>query len=617
MSRDRSFAGYVKSRFYDPIYSAVDDFVEQSWESFDLRISNVHNIGGVAMSDMEIKFVSVGDLPGLKIEFDVVVDAEIEVSEGDYHYDDYDICNQWLTVRCAGDLACSLDDFQIVSIAVYQKGQMSKPLSDALVPYIYKEDLESEALNFLQRYYPEALKTPMAVEPLKLAQKMGLQVAVREITEDLSIFGQIYFQDSDAEFYDPGRGELVKTAVEARTIIVDPNVFFLRNLGAVNNTIVHECVHWDKHRKAFELERLYNGSVTKIKCQVVGGIKDDERNATDWMEWQANSLAPRIQMPLGPFKTKAHEFIKTFQKELGTTDLIYVMEPVIDALATFFCVSRLAAKIRMIDAGYEEAVGTFTYIDDRYVKPHRFKKGVLERNQTFCISAIDAAIQSLAHPEIKNGNYLYIDFHFVLDHPKYVTVNLLGETVLTRYARTHMDECCLIFDLSVQTGGKERYFTECFLNRDESSNITFRIEYNHGYQHAAPEKQSELLLGVLRQETEIYRQLTTDYRDCLNKAREWRKVTYEELGERIFMDESAARRIINGQTQGSINTLVLICLALHLPPKISKHIIDCSPHSFNFHNESHVLYEFALTHLYSQPLEHIFAFLEQHGAEPL
>lgn len=136
MSRDRSFAGHVKSRFYDPIYSAVDDFVEQSWESFDLRISNVHNIGGVAMSDMEIEFVSVGDLPNLKIEFDVVVDAEIEVTEGDYHYDDYDICNQWLTVRCAGDLACSLDDFQIVSIAVYQKGQMSKPLSDALVPYI-------------------------------------------------------------------------------------------------------------------------------------------------------------------------------------------------------------------------------------------------------------------------------------------------------------------------------------------------------------------------------------------------------------------------------------------------------------------------------------------------
>lgn len=62
------------------------------------------------------------------------------------------------------------------------------------------------------------------------------------------------------------------------------------------------------------------------------------------------------------------------------------MEPVIDALATFFCVSRTAAKIRMIDAGYEEAIGTFTYIDGRYVKPHMFKKGAL-RNQTLSISA--------------------------------------------------------------------------------------------------------------------------------------------------------------------------------------------------------------------------------------
>lgn len=48
----------------------------------------------------------------------------------------------------------------------------------------------------------------------------------------------------------------------------------------------------------------------------------------------------------------------------------------------------------MIDAGYEEAIGTFTYIDGRYVKPHRFKKGALERNQTFSIGAEDAAIKA-------------------------------------------------------------------------------------------------------------------------------------------------------------------------------------------------------------------------------
>lgn len=214
---------------------------------------------------------------------------------------------------------------------------------------------------------------------------------MREITKDFSVFGQIYFHDCDVEFYDEDRDEMVKNHVDAGTVFVDPKAYFLRNLGAVNNTIVHECVHWDKHRKAFELERLYNSSASKIKCQVVGGIKDNIRDAADWMEWQANALAPRIQMPLTMFKTKAFEFIKQFRAELGTSELIDVMERVIDALALFFCVSRLAAKIRMIDAGYEEAIGTFTYIDGRYVRPHRFKRGALQRNQTFSIGTVDAA----------------------------------------------------------------------------------------------------------------------------------------------------------------------------------------------------------------------------------
>ncbi len=170
------FTAYVKDKLYNDLYPALEDFIKRNWQSLDLRINNVHNIGGVALSDMEIKFVSVGGLPGLKIEFDVILDAEIEVTEGDYHYDDYDICNQWFAVHCAGDLACNLNDFQIIDINIYKKSKMTKPLSDALVPYIYKKDLESEAHDFLRRHYPDALKTPIHIDRLKLAEKMGLKV---------------------------------------------------------------------------------------------------------------------------------------------------------------------------------------------------------------------------------------------------------------------------------------------------------------------------------------------------------------------------------------------------------------------------------------------------------
>ena len=144
---------------------------------------------------------------------------------------------------------------------------------------------------------------------------------------------------------------------------MDPETYFLYNLGKVNNTIVHECVHWDLHRKAFELERLYNKEASRIKCQVAGGVEENSWTATEWMEWQANALAPRIQMQMAMFKTQASKYIKEYRDMLGKDDIIDVIEPVIDELAAFFCVSRLAAKIRMVDAGYEAAIGAFIYVD--------------------------------------------------------------------------------------------------------------------------------------------------------------------------------------------------------------------------------------------------------------
>ena len=191
--------------------------------------------------------------------------------------------------------------------------------------------------------------------------------------------------------------------------------------------------------------------------------------------------------------------------------------------------------------------------------------------------------------------------------------NLFGETVLTDYARTHMDECCLIFDLSVKSGIKERYYSECFLNRDETSSISFEITYKDGYQFATQEKQNELLRQTLIEDNKIYSQLTTDYCACLDFVREQRGVPYKELAERTLMDERTIRRIINGESNGTINSLVSICLALHLSPRISNHIINHSPHSLRLQDESHGWYDFALTHLYPKSMKEIRAFLLDKG----
>lgn len=184
--------------------------------------------------------------------------------------------------------------------------------------------------------------------------------------------------------YDSNIQSNVTMQIEGKTIVVDPYMYLLRNLGSVNNTIIHECVHWVKHRKVFELEKLYNETASHISCEVKGGaISTVSKKSTEWMEKQANQLTPRIQMPAEPFRIKANQYIAKFMRESNARHTVDVMEQVITALETSFAVSKQAAKIRLVELGFEEAIGTYTYLDGHYVKPHGFRKGAIKINQTF------------------------------------------------------------------------------------------------------------------------------------------------------------------------------------------------------------------------------------------
>ena len=129
-------------------------------------------------------------------------------------------------------------------------------------------------------------------------------------------------------------------------------------------------------------------------------------------------------MPAAPFKAKANEYIAKFMRELNAKHVIDVMEKVIIRLQVEFGVSKQAAKIRLVELGFEEAIGTFTFLDGHYLKPHGFRKGSIRLNQTFSVSAQDAAIQRMLNSELNaktaNGDYLFVDNHFVYNAPLYV-----------------------------------------------------------------------------------------------------------------------------------------------------------------------------------------------------
>ena len=629
MPNPRSFTEYVGGRFYNELCDAVTDVIEEKQDALDLNLRNVHTIDSIEVTDVEVKHVWVNDLPGMEIEFDVAVCAELYVHERDYHYDESETAYKWFMVSFRGDLEKELDDVTVTGKDIYNgKGRYQNPLDDALVPVIKPEQLEKVAEQFLRDHYPKALLQPMWLEPTELAGELGLKVIRKRITKDGDIFGRIFFYDAVTEIYDPDQDKMVKKKARAKMILVDPEAAYQNNIGALNNTIVHECVHWGLHRKAFMLEHLYNKELTQIGCVVRGGIAGNKKDSTDWMEWQANALAPRIQMPKDMFKKRVDALISKFRRELGEYDIVDIIQPIIEQLTIDFGVSRTAAKLRLNDIGYDETIGAFNYVDGRYVQPHKATPGFLQKNQTFSISARDAAILAWTNPFLKSvleeGRYVYVDSHYVVDHPRYLEADASGKLVLTHYARNHMDECALVFDLSVQSGEGERYHTECFLNRDKASTVVFNVGFSNGLQNSTNiEKQRKAVAAQLMSENQLIATLTDDYIDSLEKAVKWRsevegeRITAVEIGKRAGINEATVRRALNGDKNSKTETLVLICLALHLPYKASHKIIDNSPSPLVLRDTNHQWYDFALQHLCAKTVEEVKDELASYGADPL
>ena len=569
MATGRSFAEFVKDKCYNGLYQVAEEFVNINWESLNLYTKKVHRMGAVEMIDATIQRVYVRDLPGMRVAFEVGLELEIDVKEGDYHYDESNQCYPWIRIYCEGDLSCGLDDWEIKRIEPYsQKNAPANSLSDALVPYIPYDQLDKVATEFLKEYYPAALKVtpygqpPVGVDPLALADSLGLTVKQQRIREDASIFGQIYFVETDAEMYDANEGKTVSMTIPDKTIIFDPQMYLLRNLGSVNNTI--------------------------------------------------------IQMPAEPFKVKAKEYIARFMRESNASHENEVMEQVITALETAFGVSKQAAKIRLVELGFDAAIGTYTYLDGHYVKPHTFRKGALKVNQTFSISAQDAAVERFVNQDLRklteSGDYLFIDNHYVYNAPLYVQYDEDGRLGLTDYARSHMDECCLVFDMKITSKVGEEYHTACFLNR-EDSNITFELNFHNGYQNAPQERQVAMRKKQQEEDLAIRKQMTDDPEQCMDLLLKWRGMKYMDLGDAIDRDPKTISRTVKGETTPKVETAALICFGMHLPPCISFKLMEVLRCPLSPVNPAHQWISEALYIKYPEPIWAVREYLAPYGVE--
>lgn len=220
----------------------------------------------------------------------------------------------------------------------------------SLVPIIPKSQFDTVATEFLTEYCPEALLNPIPVPIVDIAKKkMGLRIiAEYRLSEDFSIYGKICFTSGMTPIYDREEDEYRDIRVRRGTILIDPDTLRERNIGCLHNTVAHECVHWYKHRNY----HLYNyGAGNPIaaayRYPIIGKDErfQEEWDDEDWMEWQANGIAPRILMPVQTFETAIDSII-----EIAPFDSVPKWW-VINQVSELYEVSKQSAEIRMNELG--------------------------------------------------------------------------------------------------------------------------------------------------------------------------------------------------------------------------------------------------------------------------
>lgn len=211
-----------------------------------------------------------------------------------------------------------------------------------LVPYIPPSEYDNVAYEFLDEFYPEALKNPMPI-PIDKIAKIGLGLDVKNIclSEEMDIYGMTIFTTGSVEIYDPSARLYDMKSFKAKTVLIDPEAVKKTNIGCRNNTVAHECVHWYKHRYYYKMQQFTLPRYAKYcKCSV-----DQLPNATEEeniMESQAIGIAPRILMPRNTFVEAAEHIGVSYGKDNRSA---------ICDLANFFEVSKQSVEIRLEECG--------------------------------------------------------------------------------------------------------------------------------------------------------------------------------------------------------------------------------------------------------------------------
>ncbi len=504
------------------------------------------------------------------------------------------------------------------------------PLDDYWVPYYKAEDIEKASENILWVNCPHMLEDPSAINAHELAAALGLNIIhlplyKKKQTASILFFtaGVVTLRDEDGEPY--------TQHVDGKTIVL--NDYYVDRPQASQTAIFHECFHYTEHYIFFRGQSMCNNDLslfapwkdknqndsTSVEQDSMSaepantGLgrkkKHNQANPIRVLEWQANRASYCMMMPkslLAPRLSKGLEKLSGTGYHLGKK-----LDIVCRNLAEEFSAPKYCARYRAINMGYIAAKGALNYVGDRYIEPFAFSHDSCRGDYSFVVSAKDVVHEYISNAEFRElldkGHYVYVDGHMCVNDEQFVVKSEYG-CRLTRYANANVDKCCLRFQINYIVDADDGYVY---------GQLRSDAEYNERYLTYDRITENMSIFQRTTLYTEIIASLSKQAHKAIVEHMIRLEITTEQMAERCEVHESTIKRIRRGDKKTfTLDQIVIICIAIHLPPELSDDLVARSKNFFLTQPEDdtkearelftlHMIYRVLLRSFYLLPLREI------------
>ena len=487
------------------------------------------------------------------------------------------------------------------------------PVDKYLLPVMGAEDYEQLGRYIRLRFLPDTFAKDAPVDPEAWIREMNLKVFYGAFPENGAL-GEYFFGFGTADVVDEKTGSVYQQDINPGTIILNQAVRNSRSMK--NSTLAHEATHYYLGMFFFMLQKTHGHDYCSYMCKrFSGNTIQDRTSPMERMEIQANTFPRYLMIPESTGKARAERLLTYY----GGLRNLANMQRLVDDMAGYYGTTKTMARSRLMDFGYNEVRGILRTANGSLVPPYL---STLSEHETYTISETDALKEYLKNADFRRilntGFYLYVPENGVYcrNDKKYIFFDQFRRPHLRSYAREHMGECCLVFR-EEYSNIIERFVNGVLLKTTGQGKGRKQVKYVGANGEAVTTEAGLQLRKQMEMQMREEAKFEKSFNDYTVELMDVRNVTVGALAEATGLSDHTIKNMRNkADIMFPIQEIVAVCIALHLPPEISRRYISISPSKL-LKTLDMKLYEYALTQWYLQPLPVVNRLLVEAGAQPL